>query len=190
MTDTIRTFIAFQLPEKTILSIRRVQEDIKTCKFKIRWVKPENIHLTLKFLGNIHVSAIEKIKGALLEAVKGVDSIPLAIKGIGSFPGIRRPRVLWMGLGGGREILFQFQARIENEMAKLGFPREKRKFKGHLTLGRIKSKVNPMSFSKALIRYSAFESETFFADSVILFQSELKPEGAVYTKLANVPLAG
>lgn len=190
MTDTIRAFIAFELPEKTILSIRRVQEGLKTCKFKIRWVKPENIHLTLKFLGNIHVSAIEKIKGALFEAVKGFKPIPLSVKGIGSFPGIRRPRVVWMGLGGGREILAQFQIRVDKEMERLGYSREKRPFKGHLTFGRVKSRVDPIKFSTALIKHSTFESETFFAESVILFQSELKPEGAVYTKLADVPLVG
>ncbi len=77
MTDTIRTFIAFELPEKTVSSIRKVQEGLKDFKFKVRWVKPENIHLTLKFLGNIHVSEIENIKSAIFEAVKGFEPIQL-----------------------------------------------------------------------------------------------------------------
>ena len=190
MTDTIRTFIAFELSEKTILSIRRIQEGLKAFKFKIRWVEPENIHLTLKFLGNIHASAIEQITSSLFEAVRGFDPIPLTVRGVGSFPGIRRPRVVWLGLGGEKNILSKLQIRVESEMEKLGYPRERRPFKGHLTLGRVKSKVDPKRFSKALINHSNVESETFLADTIILFKSELKPDGAVYNRLADVPLNG
>ncbi len=95
-----------------------------------------------------------------------------------------------MGIGEGRETLSQLQIRVEDEIKRLGYPAEKRKFKGHLTLGRVKSKVDPRKFSKALIKYSTFESETFFAHTVFLFKSELKPDGAEYTKLSGVLLDG
>lgn len=125
---------------------------------------------------------------AIYDSVKTVVSISLCAKGIGVFPGIKRPRVVWVGVSGQIESLLGLQKRLEEALEVLGFEKEKRPFNGHLTLGRIKGRIDPKRFGDALKKYVGFTSETFYADKVILYKSELKPKGAVYTKLANLLL--
>lgn len=188
MSDTIRTFVAVEIPGNILSKIREVQEGIKGYGFKISWVRPENIHLTLKFLGNIEAVDVEKISNAISNTAKGYTPISLAAKGIGVFPDIRRPRVLWVGLTGQIETLVNLQKTLDENLKAFGFPEEKRSFKGHLTLGRIKTKINPKKLGDALMACRSFESETFTAGEVILYKSELKPSGAVYSKLASASL--
>jgi 2'-5' RNA ligase len=188
MPDTIRTFIAFKLPENIILSIRKIQEDIKSYAFKVRWVNPEKIHLTLKFLGNINHTDIEKISKTIINTVNGYAPVSLAVKGAGVFPGIKRPRVIWVGLTGEIEKLTGIQNDIEENLEELGFPREKRPFRGHLTLGRIKGKINPKKLLDAMKKFEKFESELFIADKIYLFKSDLKSTGSVYTELKSISL--
>jgi len=188
MSNTIRAFIAIDVPERIRSGIIKVQEEFRKYEFKIRWVRPENIHLSLKFLGNIKTVDIEKIGEVLFETVKVFPPILLEAKGIGVFPGIKRPRVVWVGLAGEIEPLFGLYESLEENLETIGFPRDKRRFKGHMTLGRIKDKINPKTFGDALMAVRSFESETFTADRVVLYQSELKPSGAVYTKLVDASL--
>ena len=188
MSDTIRTFIAFQLPGKIISSIRKVQDGIKSYGFKIRWVHPENIHLTLKFLGDIDTVDIEKIGDAVIRTVKGHAPLSLTAKGIGVFPAIKRPRVIWAGITGQIDLLIGLQKILDETLEEIGFPKESRSFKGHLTLGRMKGKIDPKRLVDAIKEFQGFESETFVADKIFLFKSELKPAGAVYTKLMSVSL--
>lgn len=188
MSDTIRTFIAVEIPEKIVSSIANLQDRIKEHKFKIRWVRPERMHLTLKFLGDIVANDIEKVGGILVETVKGCPPLSLKAKGMGVFPGIKRPRVIWVGISGQLENLLRLQKSLDENLEDIGFPREKRPFKGHLTLGRIKTRIDSKKLGDALRRFGIFESETFTADKIVLYRSELKPSGAVYTKLVEVSL--
>jgi len=188
MPDTIRTFIAFKLPKNIISSIGEIQNRFKSYAFKARWVNPENIHLTLKFLGDINYFAIEKVSEAIINAVNGHAPISLAVKGAGVFPGIKRPRVIWVGLTGEIEKLVGIQNDIEENLEELGFPREKRPFRGHLTLGRIKEKINPKKLLDAMKKFEKFESKLFIADKIFLFKSELKSTGSVYKELKNISL--
>jgi len=188
MPDTIRTFIAFKLPENIISSIRKIQEDIKSYAFKVRWVNPENIHLTLKFLGNISATDIEKVSESIINTVNGHAPISLTVKGAGVFPCIKRPRVIWVGITGEIEKLAGIQKDIEENLEKLGFPREKRPFRGHLTLGRIKGKIDPKKLLDAMKKFERFESELFIADKVFLFKSDLNSTGSVYTEIKSISL--
>jgi 2'-5' RNA ligase len=188
MPNTIRTFIAIELPEKIIYTIGNVQEKIKSYGLKIRWVRTENIHLTLKFLGNIKETDTEKIARAVSESVKDYQPILLAVKGVGVFPGIKRPRVIWLGISKQLDLLTGLQKTLDEKLEIMGFPKEKRPFKGHLTLGRIKDKIDPKRLHDVLKEFTQFESEHFFADRIILYKSELKPKGAVYTKLSEAYL--
>jgi 2'-5' RNA ligase len=190
MAKTIRTFIAIKLPESIIISIREIQEYIRTNGFNLRWVRPENIHLTLKFLGDIKEDGIENVTTAIYDSVKTYVPMSLCAKGVGVFPGIKRPRVVWVGVSGQIESLVGLQKRLEEALEVLGFEKEKRPFSGHLTLGRIKGRIDPKRFGDVLKKYVGFTSETFYADKVILYKSELKPTGAVYTEIVNVPLGG
>jgi RNA 2',3'-cyclic 3'-phosphodiesterase len=188
MSKTIRTFIAIEIPGNIISKIRELQEGIKKYSFKIRWVRPENIHLTLKFLGDIEAVNIDEIAEAISKTVTGYTSISLKAKGIGVFPGIKRPRVLWVGLTGQSESLVRLQKTLDENLQTLGFPGEKRPFRGHLTMGRIKANIDVKKFGDALMAFRSFETETFTAGQLVLYKSELKPSGAVYTKLADASL--
>ncbi len=188
MSKTLRTFIAVEIPENIISGIRDLQQDLKAYGVDIRWIRPENIHLTLKFLGDVPAADIDNIFGAISGTAEGISSIPLQAKGIGVFPGVKRPRVLWVGLTGQLELLTRLQKILDANLKDIGFPPEKRPFKGHLTIGRIKTKMDSKIFVDALMAFRSFESETFVADRIVLFKSELKPSGAVYTDLASATL--
>jgi 2'-5' RNA ligase len=188
MAKSIRAFIALELPENIIVVIRKIQEAMKPCGFKVRWVKPENIHLTLKFLGNINPADVTQISRIICEAVNPYEPIPLTAKGIGVFPGIKRPRVIWVGVGGQVATIIGLQKMLDEKLKAIGFAKERRPFKGHLTLGRVKGNISSDQLMAALQQHKEFESGTFFAKTVVLFQSVLDPKGSVYTKLLNVSL--
>jgi len=183
MQQTIRTFIAFELPPAVISLLREVQQGLKRLKLRARWVRPENIHLTLKFLGDINTDAVDRIGTEMADAVSEFAPISLAVKGVGVFPGIRRPRVIWVGIGGDTQALFALQGRLEEKLIPLGFPGEKRAFKAHLTLGRLKSAAEPEKIRQMINEFADLSSEDFILKQLILYKSDLEPSGAVYSQL-------
>jgi 2'-5' RNA ligase len=188
MSETIRSFIAFELPDDVLSSLEKLQNDLGSYGFPVRWVRPAGIHLTLKFLGDIKAAQIERIAGAIFEAGARHAPLSLAAKGIGVFPGIKRPRVIWSGLAGQLNLLGDLQQKLEGGLAEIGFTKEKRSFNGHLTLGRFKARVDSNQLMQALHEFEKFETATFAANPLILYRSELKPSGAVYSKLKTVSL--
>ena len=183
MPSTIRTFIALELPPSLISLLAKVQEDLQSMGLRAKWVRPENIHLTLKFLGNTNSVDIDKIGGAMVDAVGKINTFNLVAEGIGVFPGIKRPRVIWVGLKGQIQLLFAMQRLLEDNLAALGYKKEKRPFKGHLTLGRFKQSVNPNTIRRVLQELGDLTIEEFTARRVIFYKSDLKPTGAVYSQL-------
>ena len=186
MQQTIRTFIALELPREVKGLLQEIQQELKRLKIRARWVRPENIHLTLKFLGDVNPDAVDGIGDAMIRAADGIPSLVLSVKGIGVFPGAKRPRVIWVGLEGDTRSLFALQDHMEEKLAEVGFPKDKRSFKAHLTLGRIKQAVNPAVIHQMMNQYAGLSSEGFTCRQVILFKSDLKPSGAVYSKLKQV----
>jgi 2'-5' RNA ligase len=185
MPPTIRTFIALELPPSVISLLEKVQEDLKSMRLRAKWVRPENIHLTLKFLGNINPVDTDKIGAAMTDAVDDFAPLNLVAGGVGVFPGIKRPRVIWLGLGGQIQLLIAMQRVLEDNLAALGFKKEKRPFKGHLTLGRFRQTVNPNTIHQIMRQYANGYSKEFTARRIILFKSDLKPTGAVYSQLQS-----
>jgi 2'-5' RNA ligase len=183
MPPTIRTFIALELPPSIISLLEKVQEDLKSMRLRAKWVRPENIHLTLKFLGNINPVDTDKIGAAMTDAVDDFAPLNLVAGRVGVFPGIKRPRVIWLGLGGQIQLLIAMQRLLEDNLAALGFKKEKRPFKGHLTLGRFRQTVNPNTIRQIMRQYANGYREEFTARRIILFKSDLKPTGAVYSRL-------
>jgi RNA 2',3'-cyclic 3'-phosphodiesterase len=190
MKQTIRTFIALPLPELVTKRIYGIQEQLKPYRLPVRWVKPENVHLTLKFLGEVSAGTIDDIVEAIKDTVRECSPLLLHAKGLGVFPGIKRPRILWFGISGDVILLSGIQAKLETNLEKKGFPKENRLFKSHLTLGRVKGDIHPENLVDILRSFSDFTSESFEAKELILYQSELKPSGALYTKLQTIYLDG
>jgi 2'-5' RNA ligase len=190
MSQTVRSFIAIELPAAVLSLLDNVQQELKALRLKARWVRPQNIHLTLKFLGNIDSGEIEKIGRAMVDAAGDSAPFPLTIDGIGFFPDIKRPRVIWVGLDGAKPALFNLQRNLADRLAIAGFPKEERSFKAHLTLGRIRQAVNPNIVDQAIQGYSDLGDLKFTVNRIILFKSDLKPTGAVYAHLKQVELFG
>lgn len=185
----MRTFIAIELPHHIADALGKLQEILRFPKLNIRWVRPESIHLTLKFLGDITPEAVGPISRTLSESARNYSPLSLSAKGSGAFPGIKNPRVIWVGLTGEVPRLKLLQQTLEENLAALGIEKEKRSFKGHLTLGRIKGPVDPIKLNAALNKAMDFRTEPFLADRIILFRSDLRPTGPVYTKIASAALA-
>jgi 2'-5' RNA ligase len=190
MSTSIRTFIAVKLPETVLAAIGRVQERMATCGLNVRWVTTGNIHLTLKFLGEVDEDEVDGIAAVLTEAVHGFAPLRLAAAGVGVFPSVKRARVIWVGLAGQLPELAALQRSIENRLATIGYPHEKRSFSGHLTLGRVKGLIAAARLTTAMGAFVDFASETFEVDRVVLFKSDLRPTGASYTELRQVTLPG
>jgi 2'-5' RNA ligase len=188
MPETIRTFIAFALPDTILSALDRVQTHLKAGGLKAKWVRIQGIHLTLKFLGDIETYQADPVADKMAAAARGIDPFLLGAKGIGVFPNIRRPRVIWAGLSGDLKPLADLQRRIDAALSEIGFVREKRSFKGHLTLARFKGRTDSRQVAHALEALAGFETQTFTAQQLVLFKSQLEPTGAVYTQLKQVPL--
>jgi RNA 2',3'-cyclic 3'-phosphodiesterase len=190
MSEGIRAFVALKLPESTIFSIKKIQEDLKLFRFPVRWVRPENIHLTIRFFGEIAESDIDKIGNAMNDCAGRHAPFSLSARGIGVFPGILRPRVIWTGISGEASLLFSLQKELEKRFEESGFKKDDRPFKGHLTLGRFRDRAEGEKLTEALRKFQNFESEIFAAGRLYLYKSDLKPEGPLYTELLSVPLNG
>jgi len=187
----IRAFLAIDPPENILQAMSRLQEKLKReISGRISWTRPQGQHLTLKFFGDISSEDVKNICTAVQKRVVSEPPLNLKIEKMGVFPDARRPRVLWCGVTGDTEKLSIFQKQLDSDFAGIGFPGEDRPFQAHLTLGRIKDSRDVMGMSEALTKYSAFSAGEFNCTELILFQSRLTPQGAIYTKLAEFTLGG
>lgn len=187
--ETIRTFIAIALPEPMLRQLAQVQRQLErqAPPESVRWVKPEGIHLTLKFLGDTPVGKLEAIRAALAAVASRASPCTFTVGGLGSFPNPRRPRVIWVGIQTTAGELTALQRAVEAAMKPLGFPPEGRDFTPHLTLGRVRDRVPPADLSRlgALISSTAIGTlGEVQARDFALIQSILKPSGAEYIPLA------
>ena len=192
--ETARSFIAVELPDEVRKEMGKLQESLKTRRQEfVKWVSPESIHLTLKFLGDIALTKVAEITGAMEESVTGIAPFKLHIENLGVFPNLKRIQVIWTGLTGDLNSLRRIQKNIEENMYVLGYPEEQREFTPHLTLGRVRFQPSPeetQNFVKLLtstVYKSAYEINI---ESVNLMKSQLTPQGAKYSRLGTVPLKG
>ncbi len=185
--NLIRTFICIEIPESIKDRIDRLQKTLRQIDAQVSWTKPSNIHLTLKFLGGVASTRIERVAKAVERAASGIHHFEIEASGAGCFPSPRSPRVLWIGLPHAPEQLKQLYVNIEDELAREGFAREKRKFSPHLTIGRIRNPKNSASIAEALMG-EGFAPERFKATEVIVMRSQLNPAGSIYTPQAIIKL--
>jgi 2'-5' RNA ligase len=191
--EKIRTFIAIELDESIKESLTKLQERLKgqVPQGSVRWVRSEGIHLTLKFLGDVPADQIGQITRALQRSCQGFAPFSLSCGGLGCFPDLKRPRVVWVGIQEETGTLAQLQKAIEENVSPLGYPPEKRKFSPHLTLGRVQRRVSSGDLRRLGELVGASEIGTLSqmeVRSVNLMRSDLRPSGAVYTRLAEVEL--
>ena len=186
--EGLRLFIAVPLSPAVEERIGQIQASWRKEAEGVRWVKPENVHITLKFLGHVPKGEVEGIDHVLKEVTKGKQVFPVRIGGAGAFPTKANARVLWIGVEDERGALKEIFEELERRLHDLGFPREERSFKPHLTLGRVKGRRGKrFSF---LERDADLEVGVLEVKEVVLFKSNLKPTGAEYTPLVVAPLGG
>jgi 2'-5' RNA ligase len=190
--DQIRSFIAIELTEEIKRGLARLRGELAKKEHTfVKWVDVEGIHLTLKFLGNIPFKQVAEVTRAMEEAAQGVSPFHLEVSGLGAFPGLKQPRVLWVGIGGEIDKLARLQQNIDFSLASLGFAKEEHPFVPHLTLARIREKASGLERKMLgeLMMSTSFESRYLLVvESINLMRSQLTPEGAIYTCLARVQL--
>jgi RNA 2',3'-cyclic 3'-phosphodiesterase len=185
----MRLFIALPLP-------REIEEELGRIIFilkqkggggRIKWVAPKNIHLTVRFLGDTDEDKLPAIREAIQRIASKYPVVECAVDSLGAFPDLKRPRVFWTGLSGGIEFLNSIAADMEEEMRRLGFPPEDKKFKPHLTLGRVKESYG-LDDLAAYIRNYRVAALPFRLDKLVLFKSVLTPQGPIYSRLLEANL--
>jgi len=184
----IRSFIALELEQEIIEKLRGVEEKLKSARAEVKWLNPSSIHLTLKFLGGVDEEMIGKIAGKAERIARKYEPFNLSVEGIGTFPPGKSPRVVWVGVKGDTNSLSQLQEQIEQEISSLGFEREARGFTPHLTLGRVKSPGGKEELLQKVEEDKGVKLGGFTVKSFYLFKSDLRPQGAVYTKLKTFVL--
>lgn len=187
--EKIRTFIAIELSEELQAELAAVQEKLKASTTgQVKWVEPGNIHLTLKFLGNITTSQVEEVKKILTEASAKLEGFELTLAGAGAFPRPEYPRVVWAGVDEGKERLAQIAELLEKNLEKIGFPREARAFSPHLTLCRIKFLKDKKGFSSLINSLDFRAQNRQRVEKITLMKSTLTPKGPIYTPLYHAQL--
>jgi len=184
----IRSFLAVELPEKIQKKIEEVQNDLKSSHADVRWVSPEKIHLTLKFFGNIDELKIDPVVKSVEGPIRTISPFSLKVRGMGAFPHFKNPRVIWMGLVDEKEVLTPFQKEVDKELSKIGFEPEERPFHPHLTLGRVKSSRGRDELVGRMEKYREVEFGDLQVERVVLFRSDLRPSGPIYTPLKEIKL--
>ena len=180
----IRSFIAFEIPEEIRAKVHETFAPVRRQMSGVKWVEPQGMHLTLRFLGPVEEAVIEGSIAPLLEKVSADESsFLLQVKGVGVFPSLSKPRVFWLGMDDGQGRLKRLQIKIEAGVSKLPVHQEERAFHPHLTLGRVKVPDRKNPWARVLEEYEKIDFGSFPAAHVILFKSELTRGGAVYTKL-------
>lgn len=179
----VRSFLAVELPPHIISEIGKVQERLRACGAGVRWVKVEKIHITLKFFGNIEEEQIADISSVMEEVAVQKNAFTLSVKGLGAFPSTRNPRVIWLGLHGWEENLLPIYREIETRLEAAGFVPEKKPYRPHLTLGRVKSLKGKGDLVDHIERDRDVDLGPFVVDRIVLFRSDLRPTGPIYTPL-------
>lgn len=191
MKQRIRTFVAVEISSAVRQLVAELIDEFRTAGADAKWVEPQNLHVTLKFLGDVDANEIHQPCRAVQEAVADFAPFEFAVQGAGAFPNVSRPRTVWLGIGQGNEELVALNRRIELPLEKLGFRREARRYKPHLTIGRVRRGGPGVAELGALIRhYADFDAGRTTVSQVLVFSSRLDRSGPTYESLARAPLGG
>lgn len=190
----LRLFVAVELPDEVRRALTATVAALSRAGVSgdaVRWVRPDGVHVTLKFVGATPEERLPTVEGALRAAVAATGPFRLELAGVGSFGGGRHLRVIWVGVAGEVDALAALAARVDEALARLGFPAEQRPLTAHLTLGRVRDETPPAARESIVAALEALPPPPALAipvDRVSLMQSTLGPGGASYRALAVFPL--
>ena len=191
MKRTIRTFVAVEIGEAIRRAAAGLVEEMRAASAEVTWVAPHNMHLTVKFLGDVAAEGIPQVSATVAEAIADVRAFDLEVRGVGAFPNVSRPRTIWIGTGAGESQLAMVAERLEASLAKLGFAREGRPFRGHLTVGRVRRPSPALAALSQILRERAgLEFGQTTIRELVVFSSQLERGGPIYEAISRAPLAG
>jgi RNA 2',3'-cyclic 3'-phosphodiesterase len=179
----MRAFIAIELPQNIKDHISRLQDKLKKSGADVKWVSPSNIHLTLKFLGEIDEKTRDGVCACLVEIAAHTPRYTVKLGSLGAFPGIQSPRIIWIGLSLGHDQTRSIADQLENNLEKYGIDRETRPFSSHITIGRVRSQKNKDDLVRCISGLESSMKENlgeFQAEKITLFKSTLLPQGPIY----------
>ena len=184
-----RVFVAIKISDK---AKREVSSYIKTLEdgfknLRVGWVKDEKLHLTLKFLGDIEDEKLLSLENAVRQVSQDISNFKLKISEIGVFPNPRKPRILWLGIEDAGNNLSKAKKSLEEKCSKFGINKEKRNFKPHLTIARIRQSQKSKKLVKTHLQ-NKFEPVEFEVSEIVIYESKLLPTGSVYSVLAEYKL--
>jgi RNA 2',3'-cyclic 3'-phosphodiesterase len=184
----VRIFIAVEISPGAKAKLTSLEEALKKTNADVKWVKPDNIHITLKFLGDVPGEDIEKINKAVQVAVAGLKSFKISFCQVGGFPSLKNPRVIWVGVEEGREELSKISQVIDREITRLGFSPEERVFIPHLTIGRVRTHKNIKELAQTIEKYKSDDFGQGLMNKVLVMESKLSPAGPTYSVVKEVRL--
>ena len=175
----MRSFIAVKISTEQRNKIADLIREFRRLETRVKWVRPENMHVTLKFLGEVDEKILPDLYDSLEKSLTNDQVFDFNLKALGCFPNVRRPRVIWVGIDRGAQNLKTLAAKVDSAMAEFGFERDKRGFSPHLTVGRVK---DPQGVELVTGQFEKiqFETEPCLINEVVFFQSILKREGPTY----------
>ena len=187
--SAIRSFIAIDTLPEVKEEVAKLQEALRSTNAEVRWDSREKFHITLKFLGNVEEATLQSMASLLETELAAFSPFGLIYQGVGCFPNLHRPRVIWVGAHNEDSTLSRVFEKIEQIASSFGFPREERQFHPHITVGRVKGSKNIKALVSE-IEVAKFPVQQSAINEIILMKSDLKPTGSVYTVLRRFPLKG
>jgi|UniRef100_A0A7C3Z2W0 2'-5' RNA ligase len=180
----IRSFIAITIPEEVKREIGKIIRECEAKKYPCRWVVPENLHITLLFLGEVSEDFLARVKKELAKIAQKTKVFSIKLGGFGAFPSWKNPRIIWIGVPFGNKEIESLQANLVENLAQLGFKPEEKRFHPHLTIGRAKGLIKDIDLLER-----RYESDLIKVETVVLFKSTLTPNGPVYEKIEEYRLS-
>jgi 2'-5' RNA ligase len=191
MPQTLRSFIAAEISPNVRARAARLIKELSATDAKISWVQPQNLHLTLVFLGDVQMLEVPQLCEAMNRAVADLPPFDLEVRGAGAFPNAARPRTIWLGVGRGEEEMIVLHDALQDALADLGYRPEGRRFRPHLTLGRVRQAPrNPGALIELLEERRDYLADVMSVADITLFSSDLTKEGPVYDPLGEAELGG
>jgi len=189
-TETLRLFFAVKMPPAVRYTLAQIQNTLRETQADVKWVEIDNLHLTIRFLGSVERARLFGLQEAGRRTATTLSPFQLAIGGLGAFPEISRPRVLWIGVLRGTQEMTSLYRKLEDELRTIGFPQEERPYAPHMTLGRVRSPKNLSSLEKEVRKFRTYQAGEMEVQSFCLIRSRLMPSGPEYSVIEEFPLVG